>query len=233
MGYLPRDTGGDDKSGGTMRGKIVYAYQNEACEVLTWFGRDPEFEEKHEKWIGAGRTEKEPEKFHFVKGYHRGIELFGVDRLREQGRAEQIKNLGLVLVEGPNDVIRLDTLGVPSVALCSNNITREQAVKAAALAKELANGIVTIFLDCDEEGINGMKQCLGYLAQLTPVRLAWTDRMFGGRFKGKQPESLTIDEWGEIQAWIQAGERKGWSPEGACPCGRNFISVLEPFHDQP
>jgi 5S rRNA maturation endonuclease (ribonuclease M5) len=198
MGYLPRDTGGEDKSGGTMRGKVVYAYSNEAGEVLTWFGRDPEFEEKHQTWDASGRTEKEPEKFHFVKGFHRGIEFFGLDRLRDPTRAELIQKLGLLLVEGPNDVIRLDRLGVPAVALCSNNITREQALKAATLARELSNGIVTVLLDCDPEGVNGMKQCLGYLAQLTPVRLAWTDRMFGGKFKGKQPESLTIQEWQEI-----------------------------------
>lgn len=42
LGYLPRDTG-DDKSSGTMRGKIVYPYLSETGEVLTWFGRDPEF----------------------------------------------------------------------------------------------------------------------------------------------------------------------------------------------
>lgn len=202
MGYLSRDTGGQDKSGGTMRGKIVYAYCNEAGDVLTWFGRDPEFEEKHQQWNASARTENEPEKFHFVKGFHRGSELFGVHRLREQGRPEQIRKLGLVLVEGPNDVIRLDTLGVPAVALCSNNISREQAAKAAALAKDLANGIVTIFLDCDEEGLNGMKQCLGYIAQLTPVRLAWTDRMFGGKFNGRQPESLSLEEWQEVESFL-------------------------------
>src|SRR5206468_958888 len=58
MGYLPRDTG-EDKSGGTMRGKIVYAYQSEAGEVLTWFGRDPDFEDKHQTWRASDRTERE------------------------------------------------------------------------------------------------------------------------------------------------------------------------------
>ena len=42
-----------------------------------------------------------------------------------------------------------------------------------------------LFLDCDPEGESGMKQCLGYLAQLIPVRLAWTSRMYGGKFKGR------------------------------------------------
>ncbi len=202
MGYLPRDVGGEDKSGGTMRGKIVYAYCNEAGDVLTWFGRDPEYEDKRQKWEAGGRVDKEPEKFHFVKGFHRGIELFGAHRLREQWRPEQIQKLGLIVVEGPNDVIRLDTLGVPAVGLCSNNITREQAENVARLAKELANGVVTIMLDCDEEGLNGMKQCLSYLAQLTPVRLAWTDKMYGGKFRGRQPESLLKNECLQIEDFL-------------------------------
>jgi 5S rRNA maturation endonuclease (ribonuclease M5) len=193
-----------------MRGSIVYPYLGEDGQVLTWFGRDPDYEEKLRKWDGAGRTEKEPEKFHFVKGFHRGLELFGRYRLREPQAMETLKSLGLILVEGPNDVIRLHTLGIAAAGLCSNNITREQAEKAAKLARELGNGIVTVFLDCDPEGENGMKQCLAYLSQLIPVRLAWTSRMFGGTFKGRQPESLTMEEWREIEAYLKTGQAP-WS----------------------
>lgn len=210
LGYLPRDTG-EDKSGGTMRGKIVYPYFSDAGEVLTWFGRDPDFEDKHQAWEKTDKTEKEPEKFHFVKGFQRGIELFGQHRLREPGVPEKLQGLGLPIVEGPNDVIRLSTLDVPAVGLCSNQITREQASKIAALARELAGGIATVFLDCDDEGEKGMKQCLGYLAQLIPVRLAWTSRMYGGKFKGRQPESLTLQEWEEIERFLRTGEKQGWS----------------------
>ncbi|MBI2805224.1 MAG: hypothetical protein HYX68_09630 [Planctomycetes bacterium] len=213
-GYLPRDVG-EDKSGGTMRGKIVYPYFSEGGDVLTWFGRDPDFEDKHQQWIAGGRSEKEPEKFHFVKGFHRGVELFGQNRLREEAAQERMKQLGLILVEGPNDVIRLSTLGVPAVGLCSNTITREQAMKAAMLAREMSNGIVTVLLDCDPEGLAGMKQCLGYISQLTPVRLAWSDRMFGGKFKDRQPESLTIEEWQEIEEFVRSGKMEGWSLSGA------------------
>ncbi len=70
-----------------------------------------------------------------------------------------------------------------------------------------------MFLDCDPEGESGMKQCLGYLAQLTPVRLAWTSKMFGGKFKGRQPESLRIDEWEEIAAFLRKGKAEGWKIE--------------------
>jgi 5S rRNA maturation endonuclease (ribonuclease M5) len=206
MGYLPRDTGGDH-AGGTMRGKIVYPWLSDAGEVLTWFGRDPEFEDKHRRWEAAGKVDREPEKFHFVKGFHRCIELFGQHAFQQDGVREKLQGLGLLLVEGPNDVIRLDTLGVPSVALCSNRISREQAAKAARLAREFASGIVTIFLDCDPEGEEGMKQCLMSLAQLCLVRLAWTSNMHGGKFKGRQPESLKPEEWTEIASVLATATR--------------------------
>lgn len=209
MGYLPRDTG-EDKAGGTMRGKIVYPYLSQTGDVLTWFGRDPDYEEKQKTWLGSDRSEREPEKFHFVKGFHRGLELFGQHALRAPEAQSTLQTLGLILVEGPNDVIRLATLGVPAVGLCSNTITREQAARAALFARELSNGVVTILLDCDPEGENGMKQCLGYLAQITPVRLAWTSKMYRGKFKGRQPESLTPEEWQEIAAYVKTGSAKGW-----------------------
>ncbi len=198
IGYLPQSTG-DDKTGGTMRGKIVYPYFSADGKLLTWFGRDPEFEEKRKAWEASAKTEPEPDKFRFVKGFHRGLELWGQHLVQAPEHAEALKSLGLLLVEGPNDVIRLATLGVPAVALCSNTITRDQAARVALLAKEVAGGHVTIFLDCDPEGETGMKQCLGYLAHLTYVRLAWTSQMFGGKFKGRQPELLSGEEWGEIQ----------------------------------
>jgi hypothetical protein len=211
MGYLPRDVGGEDRSGGTMRGKIVYPYLSASGEVLTWFGRDPEFEEKHTAWEKSAKTEPEPAKFHFVKGFHRGIELFGTHQLRAEGVTETLAGLGLVVVEGPNDVIKLSTLGVPAVGLCSNIITREQAARVAHLAREVAGGIVTVLLDCDPEGENGMRQALGYLAQLIPVRLAWSPKMFSGKFKGRQPESLTPAEWAEIRDYLLTGQAEGWS----------------------
>ncbi len=198
-GYLPRATG-DDKSGGTMRGRIVYAYASETGEVLTWFGRDPEFEEKSARWIAGGRVDREPEKFHFVKGFHRGLELFGQHALRDPSVAEQLRKYGLVIVEGPNDVIALDALGIPAVALCSNTITREQAEKVGRLAHELAGGVATLMLDCDPEGDNGVQQVLPMLAEFLPVRLAWSGRMHDGRFKNRQPETILGEEWQAIEA---------------------------------
>lgn len=197
MGYLPRDTGGTDKAGGTMRGMVVYPMLNEEGEVQTWFGRDPDFERKHQQWIAANKEGREPEKFHFVKGFHRGLELFGQNgrrRLKQRSYRDALRELGLIVVEGSNDVIALDALGVPSVGLCSNMMTDAQVKKIVRWAKELAGGIVTLMFDCDPEGENGMRQALWQIAQHCRVRLAWSSDMFDGRFQGRQPESLTADE---------------------------------------
>jgi 5S rRNA maturation endonuclease (ribonuclease M5) len=205
MGYLPRDTGGSDKTGGTMRGSVVYPILSETGEVLTWFGRDPEFETKHQTWLASGKQSHEPEKFHFVKGFHRGLELFGQngqERLRQRGYRERLGELGLIVVEGPNDVMALDAIGVPSVGLCSNTVTHAQVAKIVRWANDLADGQVTLMLDCDEEGENGMKQALWQLAQQCRVRLLWSREMYGGKFRGRQPESVEADEWGKISAWI-------------------------------
>ncbi len=201
VGYLPRDVGGEDKSGGTMRGKIVYAYKDEEGNVLTWFGRDPEFEEKHHRWEAGGRVEREPEKFHFVKGFHRGLELFGENGRERLGRAdyrEKIKELGLIVVEGPNDVIALDCLGVPAVGLCSNTVTDEQAEKLVRWSEQLADRVITLMLDCDPEGESGAKHALWKLAQRTRVRLAWTSESFRGTYRDRQPESLSSTDWERI-----------------------------------
>lgn len=205
IGYLPRDVGGE-KAGGTMRGRIVYGYQSPDGQILTWFGRDPQFEEKHGKWVAAGRQGREPTKVHFVKGFHRGLELFGQHNLHadrvEQDDREKISSFGLIVVEGPNDVIRLDTLGIPAVGLCSNTITTEQAKRVANLAHELGDGTVTLMLDCDSEGENGMKQALPALAKHCRVRLGWSREMYDGRFSGRQPESLTPDDWEHLRTTI-------------------------------
>lgn len=199
MGYLPRDAG-EDKTGGTMRGNIVYPLLSEAGEVLTWFGRDPTFEEKHRRWVAAGRVEREPDKFHFVKGFHRGLELFGqqASRLQEPGVRESLESVGLVVVEGPNDVIALDRRGVPAVGLCSNLPTGEQVSKVARFAQQVANGRIVLMLDCDPEGEVGAKASLYELAQRCDVRLAWSSTSHAGVFRGRQPESLMDAELAQL-----------------------------------
>lgn len=194
LGYFPRDAG-ENKSGGTMRGRIVFPFLSDSGELLTWFGLDPEFAEKHAEWEKSDRKDREPTRYHFVKGFHWGIELWGQHLVSDPAARPRLESFGLPLVPEPTDAILLAQKGLPGVALIQPTITREQAAKVGRLARAHAGGKVTIFLNCDEAGETLMKQCLGFLAQECFVRLAWTARMHGGKFKDRAVGSLRDDEW--------------------------------------
>ncbi len=150
--------------------------------LLCWFGRDPLYEEKQQAWLAGGKQAKEPEKFHFVKGFQRGLELWGQVRLKDEVNQAIMKQLGLIVVEGQNDVVRLATLGIPSVALCSNVVTECQAEKLAQFAQQYGNDIIKLMLDNDEPGEIGMKQSLPLMARFAPVQLLWSRDMQANTF---------------------------------------------------
>jgi DNA primase len=167
-GYLPND-GGGDKRGWSLRGNIVYPVLSETGRVLAWVGRDVTYEEKEQAFqrlTPTERTGKEPPvKHRFPKGFHRGNELFGqhASRLNEPGYRDFIAKHGLIIVEGFNDVINLDNLGVPALAIMSNRITEAQVSKIATWAKQFANNQVVVMLDCDASGLDGSKELAWYL----------------------------------------------------------------------
>mgnify|MGYP001559903930 CR=1 FL=1 len=154
VGGLPMD-GGSDKRGLSLRGNVIYPLLSEDGQVLAWIGRDPKYEEKERDFARlspAERTgEAPPMKHRFPKGIHRGLELFGqqASRLKEPGYRESIASHGIIVVEGFNDVIGLDNIGVPAVAVMSNRMTEMQGDKVALWAKQLAGGKVTLMFDCD------------------------------------------------------------------------------------
>lgn len=200
VGYLPND-GGGDKRGWSLRGGIIYPVLSERGEVLTWVGRDVHFEEKERDFARLSPAERKgqepPAKHRFPKGFHRGQELYGqqVARLQEPGYREFIARHGLVVVEGFNDVIGLDNLGVPSLGILSNRMTEAQAEKVARWAKQLAADRVTLLFDNEPTGVDGAKDALWLLTlRGLNVRVAWTPESHGGAFAGRQPESLTRTE---------------------------------------
>lgn len=188
IGYLPRSA----KS--LLRGKIVYPYHSPTGEILTWFGRDPGYETKRRLWDATDRTEPEPIKTQFVRGFHRGLEVWGEDVVRAAEWTGAPARTGLAVVEGPNDAVNLQVLGVPTVALCSNTITQDQVARIIKLAQEATGNLVTLLLDTDEEGDHGLKQVLPLLAERLHVRVPWNRTMHGGRYKDRQPEQLTAEE---------------------------------------
>ena len=126
-------------------------------------------------------------------------------RLKESSYREAVARYGIIVVEGFNDVLGLDAIGVPAVAIMSNKITDEQVAKVERWARQLAAGKVTLLFDADEAGDAGAKEAIWFLAQRgLDVRPGWSQGMHGGKFKGRQPESLTIEECDVIRK--RAGE---------------------------
>ena len=200
MGYLPRD------GRSLLRGLIVYAHTNEAADILSYSGRDPAFADKWNDWVRAGRPEKtRPMKHRYVKGYHKGLELYGqsADRLQDRRLKESLGRIGLTVVEGMNDVIRLNELGVAAVGICSNQATDEQLEKLTRFARAAASGRIVLLPDNDEEGETGFKELLWSLAERgLDVRLAWSRRSHNGQFNGKQPEDLTPEDWQSLMTHL-------------------------------
>jgi 5S rRNA maturation endonuclease (ribonuclease M5) len=210
VGYLPND-GGGDKRGWSLRGNIIYPVLSEDGKVLSWVGRDTQYEAKELEFSRIPPAERDgkdpPAKHRFPKGFHRGLELFGqqASRLKELGYREFIAAHGIVVVEGFNDVIGLDNIGVPAVGVMSNRITEAQVEKIARWARKLADGRVTLMLDCEQTGSDGAKEALWEFAERQlDVRLAWSPKMHGGTFAERQPESLTRKEFDSL---LVSGER--------------------------
>jgi DNA primase len=196
-GYMPSD-GGGDKRGWSLRGQIVYPVLSETGKVLAWVGRDVHHEEKErdfQRLTPAEREGKEPPAKHrFPKGFHRGQELFGqhASRLNEPGFRDFIAKHGLIVVEGFNDVINLDNLGIPSLAIMSNRITDAQVTKITSWAKQFGNNRVNLMFDNDEPGIDGAKNALWQFAKnQINVRLAWYPPASEVDYQRMQPESIS------------------------------------------
>lgn len=198
VGYIPRD-------GRSMfRGWLVYTHHNTKGEPISYSGRDPLFEEKHQAWLRQGNPDapKKPMKHKYVKGFHRGLELYGQQaaRLNEPAIKKSLDRYGLIVVEGANDVIRLDELRLAAVGLCSNRATTEQVNKIKRFADSAARGRVMLLPDNDEEGEVGFKDLLWDLIDAgLRVRLGWSRSYKSGAYDGMQPEQLDGLTWRVMQ----------------------------------
>ncbi|MCA9047749.1 MAG: toprim domain-containing protein, partial [Planctomycetaceae bacterium] len=179
----------------------MYPLQNEQGDVLTWFGRDLRFSEKLSKWQrDGGNADDKPAKIRFVSGFRRGSELFGQhgsQRLKADPQLRDwLQTVGLLVVEGANDVIRLDTDNAAAVGLLSNAATDQQIQKIIRFART-AHSRVILLPDNDREGEDGFMRLHWHLSGVSDLetRLGWSRQMYNGRFAGRQPESITPDEW--------------------------------------
>ena len=100
-------------------------------------------------------------------------------------------------------MIRLDSEGIPAVAICSNLITDEQIEKLARWAKMLKCDVSLMF-DCDNNCDAGAADAAWKLLQAgLSVRAVWGREMYGGKFRDKQPEAVTTTELEAILSGCQ------------------------------
>ncbi len=194
--------GGEDKRGWSLRGQIAYPLRSEEGQLLGWIARDPSFEEKERTFLALPpderQREKPPHKHKVPVGLHRGLELFGqhADRLVEPGYREYLAHCGPIVCEGFNDVLALDALGIPAVAIMSNRITAEQVAKIERWSRQLSQGRVSLLFDADGPGDEGAKEALWLLSERgLDVRVGWTRSLNTGAFADRQPEHLTREDW--------------------------------------
>lgn len=112
IGWIP----GDGRSM-FRRDFLVYTQLDEQGDVLSYSGRDLHFDEKQKRWEEADRpADKKPAKHRFVKGYHRGLELYGQHRQRlTPALRESLRRYGL---SRPNTKESLQILVATRMSRC-------------------------------------------------------------------------------------------------------------------
>ena len=107
---------------------------------------------------------------------------------------------GLLVVEGFWDALRLKELGEFPIGITSNQMTDHQLDKVTMLANQRGLGRVNLMYDANSEGDRGAKEDLWKLNERQiDTRIVWSQRMHGGNFANREPESLTSDEWDAIK----------------------------------
>jgi hypothetical protein len=130
--------------------------------VLGYAGRDPAFEERMRNWKGLPDVPP-PVKWHYAQRPV-GV-LFGQERVAQRGSKKKLKEAGGVLVvEGPGDVLRLARVGALAVALLGRQATPEQLAALEVLAQEYAEGRLQLMLDLAPAGRQGMQELMYQLA---------------------------------------------------------------------
>jgi len=183
--------------------KPLFGVFDEQGEPLCWVGRNLKYEEQLAK-LRPG--EEAPGKYRFPsqKFFRRKFELYGQEALDQPELQESLQQYGLLIVEGFWDVLRLRELGIASVGIMSNHITGEQVCRIVRMAQARAAGRVGIMFDANVHGDEGAKEAFWELAQTgLDVKLVWSRSMLDGRFADREPESLSPEEWSNVDAALE------------------------------
>ncbi|MEM9354716.1 MAG: toprim domain-containing protein [Pseudomonadota bacterium] len=193
----------------SLRSNWVFGVMNRAGEPLAWVGRNVKYEADYEAWLACGRQGREPAKYRFPNQslFLRGQELYGQEWLDDERFTESLAKHGLLLTEGFTDRVRLHQLGVMSVSMMSNKLTDDQTRLLIAYAREKGHNRVGIMHDADTKGDEGAQDTLWRMHQAgVNAYLVWSKQMHTGKYADRQPESLSAEEWAELETILLASK---------------------------
>jgi DNA primase len=171
-------------SRGLFKGRIVVPIKNRTGEIVAYIGRSLKEDDPEGKW-------------RFPKGFHKSLEIFGIDRLARDGETrEAVAKYGLIVVEGCFDVISLAEKGFKNaVSTLGSEVSPQQ--RALLVDPELnPSRRVTIFFDNDEAGKAGRRKLAGDLIYEAFVRYVDLGRIEAG--DRADPDQFTKEELAKL-----------------------------------
>jgi|GEM_PF-496113 len=164
---------------GSMQNRIVFPIHNERGELVAYAGRRVEYSLHDEDPTHVAPECPDLERWKFPAGFHRGLEVYNLNRVVLSGSEH------VVVVESFWGVLGCVRAGIMNaVAIMSNNITDAQAELIARNFKH-----ATVMLDGDEAGRGAISQVV---SRLDKANIALSDIALVPR--NLQPDTMDIEE---------------------------------------
>ena len=149
-------------------GRVLIPINDQGGKIVGFAGR-----------VLAAQPNDGAPKYLLSPSFQKGEHLFNVDRAREQlaSKSEVDRRArSLYVVEGFIDALRLESLGLPAVALMGTSIGKGQLASLLRMMKRGAgvDGLeVRLFLDHDDAGVAGTARSVKQLIGVPGVEISW------------------------------------------------------------
>ncbi len=165
----------------------------------------------------AGRAVREGDqpKYLYTVGLRKSELLYRAERVFDRVKAREGStrhgSLHLFLVEGLVDALRLESFGIPAVAILGSSLGKGQIDVLSRLAKRLeqndAGLVVHVFLDTDEAGRRAAVRLLPDLLRAAAARPGFNVDLIqpphSSWGKGIDPDTLFRDVRDQEEAWVR------------------------------
>jgi DNA primase len=163
---------------GIMAGRIAIPIHNELGELVAYAGRWP------------GQPPEGEGKYKLPMGFHKSLVVYNLHRAKVHA-----KEVGLIVVEGFFDAMRLHAAGFPNVVALMGSAMSD-AQEELIVTTVGPDGKVTLMFDEDDAGWKGREEALSRLSSRVYVKV------IGLGEEGRQPDSMGKDELTRVMRGI-------------------------------